>query len=291
MKEENMRKLITTAVAAGGAIALAIAALLPANAQETGTVTVVHGVPGLTVDVYVNGDLTLEGFAPDTVTDPLELPAGDYEFEVYAAGADPEADQPAITGSATLPAGANASVVAHLTATGDPTLSVFVNDPSEIAAGNARLVVRHTAAAPAVDVLANGEAVITNLANPDEAQADVPAGDYSAVVAATGTTAPVIGPAGLTLEEGTAYLVYAVGSLEDDTLKLLTQTISDLAVQAPTASGEQAETTDHALPDAGGGPTDGSSSGVIAWLAAGLAVLGAVLVGGSKLGLARSRSR
>ena len=50
-----------------------------AGAQAgTGTVTVIHGVPGVDVDVYVNGDLTLEDFKPETVTKPLELPAGDY---------------------------------------------------------------------------------------------------------------------------------------------------------------------------------------------------------------------
>ena len=43
--------------------------------DDTGTVTVVHGVPGLTVDVYVNGGLTLPDFAPGTITDPLTLPA------------------------------------------------------------------------------------------------------------------------------------------------------------------------------------------------------------------------
>ena len=44
-------------------------------------------MPGLTVDVYVNGDLTLEDFAPDTVTDELELPAGDYDIAIFAADA------------------------------------------------------------------------------------------------------------------------------------------------------------------------------------------------------------
>jgi hypothetical protein len=30
-------------------------------------------------NVYVNGDPTLEGFEPGTITDPLELPAGFYD--------------------------------------------------------------------------------------------------------------------------------------------------------------------------------------------------------------------
>ena len=162
---------------------LAILSMLaaPAGAQQaTGTVTVIHGIPGLTVDVYVNGTLTLEDFAPDTVTAPLELPAGTYQIAIRPANAAADS-APVLAGSATLPAGANASIVAHLDASGQPKLTVFVNDTSPLAAGNARLVVRHTAAAPAVDVLANGKPAFTNLTNPNEAKADLPAGTVSAV--------------------------------------------------------------------------------------------------------------
>ena len=37
-------------------------AALPASAEEGAQVSVIHGIPGLTVDVFVNGALTLEGF-------------------------------------------------------------------------------------------------------------------------------------------------------------------------------------------------------------------------------------
>lgn len=270
---------LKTAVAAAAAAFLTLVFAAAASAQGArGTVTVIHGVPGLVVDVYVNGDLTLEDFQPDDITDPLELSAGDYDIEIFAAEADPAADSPAITGSATLPAGANATIIAHLAEDGSPTLSVFVNDTSEIAAGEARLVVRHTAAAPAVDVLADGSALFTNLANPDEGMADVPAGDYSVAVAATGTTDPVIGPADLTLEDGTAYFVHAVGSLSDGNLDLLVQTLSGLGA-APDS-----------LPAAGSGSVDGSS-GFNVWIAVGLGLLGLTLVGSSAAVAVRARNR
>jgi hypothetical protein len=215
----------------------------PASAQaDEGTVTVVHGVPDLTVDVYVNGDVTLEDFEPGTITDPLTLPAGDYELEVRPAGEDPESD-PAISGSATLPAGANASIVAHLDANGEPTLSAFVNETSEIGAGDARLTVRHTAAAPAVDILADGSALVSGLANPDEATTEVPAGTYEVAVAPEGTADPVLGPTDLTLDEGTASIVYAIGSADEGNLDLLVQTISGLHSNpdgVPTGSGGMA---------------------------------------------------
>jgi Domain of unknown function (DUF4397) len=283
---------VLLALSAALAVILGVQAAGVTAQDGTGTVTVVHGVPGLTVDVYVNDELTLEGFAPDTVTDPLELPAGDYNIKIFAAGADPMTESPAIEDDTSLPAGANASIIAHLAEDGTPTLAVFVNDVSEIAAGEARLVARHTAAAPAVDVLADGSAVFSNLANPNEQMADVPAGPYSVSVAATGTTEPVIGPTDLTLEAGTAYLVYAVGSLEDDSLNVLTQTITGLgaAEPAPTEPGAAPTAAAGELPSAGTGPAgDGTDAMLIAIVSALAVITGALALFGA--GLAKVRSR
>jgi hypothetical protein len=105
---------------------------------------------------------------------------------------------------------------------------VFVNDVSKTAAGQGRLVVRHTAAAPAVDVLAGGAPVFSALANPNEAKADLPAATYAASVAAAGTTDAVLGPVDVPVAEGQATIVYAIGSLADDTLGVLVQTIDGL---------------------------------------------------------------
>ena len=197
-----------------------------------GTVTVVHGVPGLTVDVYVNDALTLPDFAPGTVTDPLALPAGDYKIDIRPAGAAADSE-PAISGSATLASGMNATIIAHLDADGMPTLSVFANDTSTIDAGKARLVVRHTAAAPAVDILANGSVLFSNLSNPNEDTADVPAGSYDVKIAPTGSTQTVFDAGSLQLNAGTAYFVYAYGSLSDSTFGLLIQTIDNLGPAMP----------------------------------------------------------
>jgi Domain of unknown function (DUF4397) len=203
------------------AVLAALAVALPASAQQgSAMVTVVHGVPGLTVDVYVDGEAALESFEPGTITDPLELPAGEREIAIREAGAPADSD-PAIQASATLEAGSDVSVVAHLDADGQPTLTVFENDTSAIAAGEARVVVRHTAAAPEVDVLANGDPLLTGITNPNEASGSVPADTYSVAVAPAGTTDAVLGPTDLALEAGTAYTVYAVGSLEDESLDLL----------------------------------------------------------------------
>lgn len=190
-------------------------------------VTVVHGIPETTVDVYVNGDLTLDDFEPGTVTDALELPAADYTFDITAPDAADNSD-PILTADATLPAGANVSAVAHLTEAGDPTVSLFVNDISTIDAGNARVTVRHTAAAPSVDILANGDVLVPALSNPDEAVADVPADDYDLAINAAGTDTEVVALPGTTLAEGVNTIAYAIGDLEAGSFDVLVQTIDGL---------------------------------------------------------------
>ena len=62
-----MRTTIFTAGAGAAAVAAALALAGPAQAAEgDAQLSVLHGVPGLTVDVWVNGDRTLDDFAPGT---------------------------------------------------------------------------------------------------------------------------------------------------------------------------------------------------------------------------------
>jgi hypothetical protein len=224
-----------------GAAALAVAALpivafaTPAAAADDASVVVFHGVPGLTVDVYASADATytaeealLTDFEPGTITDPVKIPGGTYNLAVFPANADPSGDPAIEANDVTVPAGANITVAAHLNAEGAAVLTPFVNDVSKVAAGQGRLVVRHTAAAPAVDVLAGGTAVFTDLTNPNEEMADLPVGTVSASVALAGTTDPVIGPADVPVQEGTATIVYAWGSAEDANLAVAVQTITGL---------------------------------------------------------------
>lgn len=220
-----------TLPAAGLAAALLVAAAaLPASAASGGTASlaVLHGVPDLTVDVWVDGTRTLDDFTPGSLAGPLDVPAGAHTIAITAADAADDS-QPAIGPvDVTLDAGGSYTAAAHLTEAGDPTATLFTNDTSAVPAGQGRLVVRHVAAAPAVDVLAGGSPVVTNLANPDEQALTVPAGTVSAAVAATGTTTPVLGPTDLDVAEGADTIVYAWGSLEAGNLALAVQTIDGL---------------------------------------------------------------
>jgi hypothetical protein len=223
-----MRRLLVAAAGTAGLAALIATPVSPANAADDATVSVLHAVPGLTVDVYANGEELIPDFQPGTLTDPLSLPAGDYDLAIYPAGSDPSNTEPAAKADdVTVPAGVNATVVAHLTETGTPVLTPFVNDVSMVPAGQARVTVRHTAAAPAVDIRAGGAVVAPGLTNPNEATLTVPAGTVSADVTLAGTDTVAIGPADLMLEEGTVTAVYAWGSA-DAGYQLAVQTLSGM---------------------------------------------------------------
>ncbi len=221
-----------TVLAAVGLLAAGLPAAVAASAQAkptaTATVSVLHAVPGPTVDVYANGKALLTNFKPGTLTDPVKLPEGTYDLKVTAAGAGANGAAVIQANDVKVPGGANITVVAHLSAAGKPVLTPYVNDVSKLSAGQARLTVRHDAAAPAVDVRAGGKPVFKSLTNPNEAKADLPAGTVSADVVLAGTSTVAIGPADVNLKEGTNTIVYAWGSASGKTLKLAVQTISGL---------------------------------------------------------------
>jgi Domain of unknown function (DUF4397) len=266
-----------TTLRAAGVVGTAGALVLlatPATAADTATVSVLHAVPDLPVDVYANGERLIDDFQPGTLTDPLQLPAGSYDLALFPADAADGSGEPLLSAAGVaVPAGANATVVAHLTADGQPALTPFVNDVSDIPAGEARVTVRHTAAAPAVDVRAGGAVVVPGLENPNEASLTTPAGTVSADVVLAGTDTVAIGPADLTLAEGTTNIVYAWGS-EDAGYELAVQTISG----------------GHSAPSGVPGGTAGLVyDGSLPMPVAALSVIGLVAAGAGALRLARSR--
>ncbi|GAA0607714.1 DUF4397 domain-containing protein [Kribbella sandramycini] len=270
---------VTAVMAAGLLLAGLPAAAAQAGPTANATVSVLHAVPGATVDVYANGKALLTDFKPGTLTDPVKLPEGAYDLKVTAAGAGANGAAVIQADDVKVPGGANITVVAHLGADGKPVLTPFVNDVSKVAAGKGRLTVRHTAAAPAVDIRAGGKPVFAGLTNPEEAKADLPAGTVKADVALAGTSTVALGPADVPVKEGVNTIVYAWGSAADKNLKLAVQTISGL----------------HHNPSGIPGGTGGqaASDGVTPVWALGLAVLaaiGAISVGSARLAKVRARS-
>lgn len=234
----------------------------PASAQDV-RIHLIHGIPDTDVDVAAGGENVFEGFSFGDTQDLSSLAGATLEgLEVKLAGTETVAID---AGDVTLPSNGNTTIIAHLDAGGSPTISVFSNDTSTIDAGQGRLVIRHTAAAPEVDIKANGDVAFTAVANGAEGAADLPVGTISAEVVPAGVDEPVvIGPADLAINEGESLIVYAVGSLDDATLTVVSETISGLH-GTPTAV------------NTGTSPVEGNGA---LWPLAGVATAALVLVGG-----------
>jgi hypothetical protein len=188
----------------------------------------VHAFRGLVADVYLDGKVALTGFEPERTTDPLQIPAGDHQVAVREAKADPSST-PAVAGTLKVTAGTNISAVVHMAQDGSPTMTQFDNDVSKVAPGSARLIVRHTAAAPAVNVVVDGTALASNLTNPNQSSSrELPATSHEVTVDAAGGGA-VIAPNTVTLADGTEQILYLIGKASDNSVGLLTQTVQGLS--------------------------------------------------------------
>ena len=201
-------------VTSGAGLALGTVAHA-ASMATTAEVTVIHGIPKVPVTVYANGKVLIKDFKFGSVVGPVSLKPGKYALAIRPFGAD-AMSKPILAASVSVVAGENATVEANLTAAGKPTLSVFANPTSTLAMGMARVIVRHTAQAPGVDVYAGPTtkaALISNLLNGKSATAVVPAGSYTIGVYVHGTkNHPAIGPAKFKFAAGTTYVIYAIGS-------------------------------------------------------------------------------
>ena len=130
---------------------------------------------------------------------------------------------PILSQSVALTAGEDASIVAKPHGLGSPTLSVFANPTTPVAMGDARVIVRHLADAPGVDVYAGTSKVVTDLTNPNQATLVDAAGKVSVSVDVTATTTTVIGPASFKFRAGTTTVIYAIGSAAGKTLTVAVQ--------------------------------------------------------------------
>ncbi len=225
-----MRKALFTGVAIASLLTLGLAGPAQASTQHrfahhTAEVSVLHAVPKTPVDVYLNHKRILNDFQPGSLAGPLSVKAGTYTVTITAASA--KNDRHPVIGPVRLKfvAARSYTVVAHLTASGKPTATSYLNTIKKTPKGDGRIIVRHDAAAPAVDIYANGARAMKNLKNPHQSKADLKAGTYSVAVTLAGKKAPVIGPAPVTIKKHTDTIVYAWGSAAQGNLTVAVQTV------------------------------------------------------------------
>ena len=230
---KRMIGALAVVVMAGTLVAAPTAAGANTPAPEThwtwssasADLSLVHGVPGLAVDIYVVKDF----FSVKKLTDvtfptaadldtafPGWVTPGYYIVDVVPTGSNPF--HPLLITSLFLGWGQSKTVAAYVTASasgsaGSPTLRVFTNDVSSTG-GSARVTVRHLAVAPTVGVYADGSVAITPaFSNGQTATATVPAGSYGVTVTAPNAPGTVLDALGtVSLPANTNTLAFAIGT-------------------------------------------------------------------------------
>jgi hypothetical protein len=259
----NKLKLVSAAV-----LALLLVSAPTASRADDGMLTayVVHGIDGddfgldpmLPVDVEVSGlGCAIPYFKFGDRVGPLQIPSGSYDITISLADMDNPCegtDVIALEG-VELPAGANATIIAHRTFDGSPgagdllelgvTASLFGNDFTSTGRGKARVLVHHTALAPTVDVVVSRDygssgspgVTVTGFTNPtadseaglSQINAEFRPGNWDVALEVDGGT--VFGPDTLRLRPFSATYIYAVGDFAGGTFQYLVYTEGGLKAQ------------------------------------------------------------
>lgn len=254
------------------AVVLAVLAALagPANAQATGPLYIVHGLPGAVVDLYLDGDLLVAGAGPGDIAGPVAAAPGPHRLAVLAAADAPpgdlaaRTDDPLVDTSFDLAGDTTTALVVHPGGAGRPTATAFVDDRSPTAPGEGRVTIRNVSAAGTLDVVVDGATVpgLTGIEPGGEATVDLEAGDYPTAVAPGGTAEP-IADAPLIVRDGQLTVVYAVGAPDAGTFELLVHDVDDDGMQTPPAEIAAGDSGLRAEAVAG----SGDGSGAVPWLA------------------------
>jgi hypothetical protein len=201
------------------------------------------------VDVYVNGNKTLSNVPFKAVSDYLSVPAGEYRFEVRAAGSAANSAA-VIDAKATLESGKDYTVAAtNLLASIKPL--VLTDDNAAPAAGKAKVKVVHASPdAPAVDVAVKGGPVlVSNLAFGNASQTlTVDAATYDLEVRAAGTSTVALALNGTKLDAGKVYTVFAADRLAKITA--VATAVDGVQVTTPPPAPNSRVRVAHLSPDA-----------------------------------------
>jgi len=198
------------------AIALVFWTIGGVYAEDTAKVRVVHASPDApAVDVYVNGELTLESVAFKANSGYLEVPAGTHSVEVFATGSEYAEGEGVLQADLAVEAGKAYTVAAANTV--DALEFVVAEDSMDVTEGKAKVRVGHLSPdAPVVDVgLIGGDALFSGAEFPGITDyAELDAGTYDLEIRLPDGT-QVLPLEGTELAANTVYSIFAVNSADN----------------------------------------------------------------------------
>ncbi len=225
-------------VSAGAGLTVA-----PSYAAADAKIYIVQGLPGLALDVRVDGKTVAKDVRTAGIAGPFKVAAGSRKI-TFADDGDVVLER-----MFSVKAKSSWDVVVHLpeAADGDPVVTVYSNDVSPVPKGKSRLVVAHTAAVPDADIRVNGDVLFSNIANGEALKVTVPVATYKVAIVPTGKKKPVIlGPISLTVKGGALNRVYAIGDPAKKTMNVAVHVLpvdsrgSDKPKRVDTGTGGQA---------------------------------------------------
>ncbi len=234
------------AFVAAAAAALVIATGSVASAQSGDSITILHGIPGVTVDLVVDGELVIAGFDAGDTQDLTPL-AGTTLKNIEAREAGGTAVVIGPIDSYDVPKDGNASVVVHLDEGGEPTITSFFNTGGPAEQGRGLLTVRHAASASAVEVAVGDDTLLSDISNGEEAGVVLPAGEITdAWVTVDGERVAALPT--LILEANTQLIVYIGGSAAADDLEFYQQVVSAGEISSVATETAQVDSEDDGTP-------------------------------------------
>ncbi len=220
-------------IVASGALVLAVAGA--ATAADTSRVRVLHASPDApNVDIYLD-DAKVDALTDvpfKTISAYLSIPAGAHNVKVVPTGG---AVADAVIDADVTFASGERYTVAATNAVATIEAQVITDAPAPTADGAQLRVVHLSADTPAVDVRPDGgDPIVTALAYPMATEyLDIPAATYDLEVCATATDTCPLDLDPVTVDAGTSYSAFAVGSLEADTLTAVLAVDATAAPAAP----------------------------------------------------------
>jgi hypothetical protein len=120
------------------------------------------------------------------------------------------------------------TAIAHWVGVEDCTITIYNDMGDPVRAGAGKLIARHTAATEGVTLTVDDQALNRTLEPTEQMVDTVLAGDHTVAVSQAGSDTVLVEGSQVPVEEGTARIVYLVGTAKDDNLNVLTQTVNGL---------------------------------------------------------------
>jgi len=221
MNAANWRRSVLAVLIVAATATLSLATMPGTQAAAASKkVYVVQGVPGIAVDIAIDGKSVANAVAAKAVVGPLRLLPGRHRIAF---------DSPDWKVESMIDVDhASQDVVLHWPAelTAKPEVTVFANDVAPVAPGKGRVTIAHTAVVPPADIRVNTKVLFSNIANGEFVSAVVPATTYSVAVVPAGQPGPaLLGPVDLPIKAGVLTRVFAIGQPKNGSMDAVVQVL------------------------------------------------------------------